>query len=110
MNAQQLYDMMKKVQEPKGYFFNTDTGRVFELLDALILNKQRYGYMGCPCRLLAGDRDKDRDIICPCVYSVPDIAEYGSCYCNLYESKAWNEGKLARDYVPERRPPEKMPF
>ncbi|RPH78862.1 MAG: ferredoxin:thioredoxin reductase, partial [Planctomycetaceae bacterium] len=57
MNAQQLYDMMKKVQEPKGYCFNTDTGRVFELLDALILNKQRYGYMGCPCRLLAGDRD-----------------------------------------------------
>ena len=58
MNAQQLYDMMKKVQEPKGYCFNTDSGRVFELLDALILNKQRYGYMGCPCRLLAGDRDK----------------------------------------------------
>jgi len=110
MNAQQLYDMMKKVQEPKGYCFNTDTGRVFELLDALILNKQRYGYMGCPCRLLAGDRDKDRDIICPCVYSVPDITEYGSCYCNLYVSKAWNEGKLPRDYVPERRPPEKMPF
>ena len=110
MNAQQLYDMMKKVQEPKGYCFNTDSGRVFELLDALILNKQRNGYMGCPCRLLAGDRDKDRDIICPCVYSVPDIAEYGSCYCNLYVSKAWNEGKLPRDYVPERRPPEKMPF
>jgi ferredoxin-thioredoxin reductase catalytic chain len=110
MNAQQLYDMMKKVQEPKGYCFNTDAGRVFELLDALLLNKQRYGYMGCPCRLLAGDRDKDRDIICPCVYSVPDIAEYGSCYCNLYVSKAWNEGKLPRDYVPERRPPEKMPF
>jgi len=110
MNAQQLYDMMKKVQEPKGYYFNTDTGRVFELLDALILNKQRYEYMGCPCPLLAGDRDKDRDIICPCVYSVPDIAEYGSCYCNLYVSKAWNEGNLPRDYVPERRPPEKMPF
>lgn len=110
MNAQQLYDMMKKVQEPKGYFFNTDSERVFELLDSLILNKQRYGYMGCPCRLLAGDRDKDRDIICPCVYSAPDIAEYGSCYCNLYVSKAWNEGTLPRDYVPERRPPEKMPF
>jgi ferredoxin-thioredoxin reductase catalytic subunit len=110
MNAQQLYDMMKKVQEAKGYFFNTDRERVFELLESLILNKQRYGYMGCPCRLLSGSRDQDRDIICPCVYSAPDIAEYGSCYCNLYVSKEWNEGKIPRNYVPERRPPEKMGF
>ena len=110
MNAQQLYDMMKKVQEPKGYFFNKESDRVFDLLEALILNKQRYGYMGCPCRLLSGDRQTDRDIICPCVYSVPDIAEFGSCYCNLYVSKAWNEGTIPHTYVPERRPPEKMPF
>ena len=110
MNAQQLYDMMKKVQEAKGYFFNTDRERVMELLESLLLNKQRYGYMGCPCRLLSGNRDQDRDIICPCVYSAPDIAEYGSCYCNLYVSKEWNEGKIPRNYVPERRPPEKMGF
>jgi ferredoxin-thioredoxin reductase catalytic subunit len=110
MDAQELYERMKKVQEPKGYYFNKDMERTFELLDALLLNKDRYGYMGCPCRLLSGDRKKDRDIICPCVYSVPDIAEYGSCYCNLYVSKAWNEDQIAHDYVPERRPPEKYDF
>jgi ferredoxin-thioredoxin reductase catalytic chain len=110
MNTQQLYDMMQKVQEAKGFYFNTDRERVFELLDALLLNKQRYGYMGCPCRLLSGNRDQDRDIICPCEYSAPDIAEYGSCYCNLYVSKEWNEGNIPRDYVPERRPPEKLGF
>ena len=110
ITAQQLYDQMRKVQEPKGYYFNTDRERVFELLESLVINRARYGYMGCPCRLLSGDRDADRDIICPCVYSVPDIAEYGSCYCNLYVSKEWNEGRTPRDYVPERRPPEKMAF
>ena len=110
MNAQQLYDAMKKVQEPKGYYFNKDNERTFELLEALLHNKERYGYMGCPCRLLSGDRAKDRDILCPCVYSVPDIEAYGSCYCNLYVSKEWNEGKIPREYVPERRPPEKMGF
>jgi ferredoxin-thioredoxin reductase catalytic subunit len=110
ITAQQLYDQMRKVQEPKGYYFNTDRERVFELLESLIINRARYGYMGCPCRLLSGDRNADRDIICPCVYSVPDIAEYGSCYCNLYVSKGWNEGRTPRDYVPERRPPEKMAF
>lgn len=110
MNAEKLYEMMKNVQEPKGYFFNQDRERTFELLEALLANKQRHGYMGCPCRLLAGDRDADRDIICPCVYSAPDIAEYGSCYCNLYVSEDWNEGRIPHDYVPERRPPEKMGF
>lgn len=108
MDSQKLYEMMKKVQEPKGYYFNEDRERTIELLDALIQNKERYGYMGCPCRLLSGDRDNDRDIICPCTYSVPDIAEFGSCYCNLYVSKDWNENKIPHAYVPERRPPEKI--
>jgi ferredoxin-thioredoxin reductase catalytic subunit len=108
MDWQKLYEMMKKVQEPKGYYFNNDRERTIELLDALIQNKERYGYMGCPCRLLSGDRENDRDIICPCTYSVPDIAEFGSCYCNLYVSKDWNENKIPHAYVPERRPPEKI--
>jgi len=99
-----LYETLKKAQEPKGYFFNTDKERVYELLDGLIVNKKRYGYMCCPCRLASGDREKDRDILCPCIYREEDVKEYGSCYCNLYVSKEWNEGKVPRVYVPERRP------
>lgn len=110
MDAEELYNRMKPVQEAKGYYFNADRARVLDLLNALLVNKQRYGYMGCPCRLVGGNREQDRDIICPCVYSVEDIAEFGSCYCNLYVSKAWNEGAIAHEYVPERRPVEKMPF
>ncbi|MBW1680905.1 MAG: ferredoxin:thioredoxin reductase, partial [Deltaproteobacteria bacterium] len=82
-DVERLYDTLKAVQEPKGYFFNHDRGRVLELLEALLLNKERYGYMCCPCRLAAGDREKDRDIICPCVYREEDVRRYGSCYCNL---------------------------
>jgi ferredoxin-thioredoxin reductase catalytic subunit len=108
MTVQEIYEMLKKSQEPKGYFFNEDRQRVFDLLDGLLANKQRYGYMCCPCRLASGDRDWDRDITCPCAYREADLREYGSCYCNLYVSRQWNEGKMARVYVPERRPPEKM--
>ncbi len=110
MDVGQLYEMLKKAQEAKGYFFNTDKERVSELLQALLVNKERYGYMACPCRLASGSREDDQDIICPCVYRAPDVAEFGSCYCNLYVSRDWNEGKIAHDYVPERRPPEKMGF
>ena len=108
MDTQQLYEMLKKVQEPKGYFFNNDMEKVFELLQGLLVNKERYGFMVCPCRLSSGDREKDRDIICPCEYRTPDVKEYGTCYCSLYVSKEWNEGKIPHEYVPERRPPEKM--
>ena len=43
MNAQELFEMLKKVQEPKGFFFNNDRERVFDLLEALLANKERYG-------------------------------------------------------------------
>lgn len=98
-----LYDSLRKIQEPKGYFFNNDREKTFQLLRALLTNRDRYGYMSCPCRLATGDRGKDRDIICPCVYREPDVQDFGSCYCSLYVSKAWNEGTVERQLVPERR-------
>ncbi len=108
MNVEQLYDFLKKTQESKGYFFHNDRIRVFDLLRGLLENRARYGYMSCPCRLAANDRHWDRDIICPCEYRTPDVAEYGSCYCGLYVSEAWNEEKIPHSYVPERRPSEKV--
>ena len=110
MDIEKLYEMLRKVQEPKGYYFSNDKERTFELLEGLLENKERYGYMVCPCRLASGNREWDKDIICPCVYREPDVEEYGSCYCNLYVSQEWNQGKIPHSYVPERRPPEKMRF
>jgi ferredoxin-thioredoxin reductase catalytic subunit len=107
---EKLYETLEKIQAPKGYYFNNDRDRVMDLMSGLIINRQRYGYMACPCRLASGDREKDMDIICPCVYREQDVQEYGSCYCNLYVSKEWNEGTIEHRHVPERRPPEKLPF
>ena len=110
MDVEKLYETLRKAQEAKGYYFNKDKERTFELLENLLLNKERYGYMACPCRLASGEREWDKDIICPCVYREPDVKEYGSCYCNLYVTQEWNEEKIPHDYVPERRPPEKIRF
>jgi ferredoxin-thioredoxin reductase catalytic subunit len=108
IEAEKLYQTLRKSQEEKGFFFNIDKVRVFELLEALLVNKRRYGYMACPCRLASGDREKDKDIICPCIYRTEDVDEFGSCYCSLYVSEAWNKNRIAHQYVPERRPLEKM--
>ncbi|RLB41012.1 MAG: ferredoxin:thioredoxin reductase [Deltaproteobacteria bacterium] len=106
--VENLYEMLRKMQESKGYYFNKDKEKVFQLLEGLLVNKDRYGYMSCPCRVATGERQKDKDIICPCVYRDDDIREYGSCYCNLYVSKEWNEGKIPHAFVPERRLSEKF--
>ena len=107
MTAQKLHDMLKPIQEKKGYYFNKDKVYVLKLLEGLLTNKERYGYMNCPCRLAAGDKEWDQDIICPCYYREADVKEYHSCYCNLYVSQEWNQDLLHRSYVPERRTPEK---
>ena len=98
-----LHDRLRALQEPKGYFFNRDRERTFDLLRGLLVNKDRYGYLACPCRLASGSRERDRDILCPCAYREADVREYGSCYCGLYVSQDWNEGRIERVEVPERR-------
>ena len=110
MDSEQLHDMLKDAQEKKGYFFNNDKSITLGLVDGLLVNKERYGYMACPCRLASGDFENDRDIICPCLYRQPDLEQFGSCYCNLYVSKEWNNGTVPQVFVPERRPPEKTVF
>lgn len=106
--VEELYATLERIQEPKGYPFNRDREKVFDILAGLLANRERYGYMCCPCRLASTNRDQDRDIICPCAYREEDIREFGSCYCNLYVSPAWNEGKIPVVYVPERRPAGKL--
>lgn len=108
VTAQTLYETLKKIQEPKGYFFNDDMSMTMPLLEGLLANKDAYGYMACPCRLPNGSFAEDKDIVCPCVYREPDVEEYGACFCGLYVSKEWNEETIERVVVPERRPPENI--
>jgi ferredoxin-thioredoxin reductase catalytic chain len=90
-----------------GYYIIPDAELLEAFLDGLKTNEDRYGYPVCPCRLASGKFEYDRDIICPCDYRDPDIAQYGACYCRLYVNKAVYESKNYPD-VPERRPLEKQ--
>jgi ferredoxin-thioredoxin reductase catalytic subunit len=91
-----------------GYYLNPDSDFLKDLLEGLKHNEERYGYPSCPCRLASGKFEFDRDIICPCDYRDPDVAEYGTCYCALYVRKDLFESKTLIPPVPERRPLEKQ--
>lgn len=100
----QFYQKLKVDTERSGYFLNPDTDFTKELIQSLLVNSKRYGYPACPCRLAAGEKAQDLDIICPCDYRDADLNEHSTCYCSLFVS-----GKIAKGQeqlsssIPERR-------
>ncbi len=98
----QLLEKLQKEAEESGYKLNPNLNETRELVEGLVVNQKRYGYLACPCRLAAGEKEVDLDIICPCDYRDPDLDEYGACYCNLYVYDKTPDMKPGP--VPERRP------
>ena len=103
-DVDELYVRIESEAEAGGYHLNPDEDFTRDLIEALLTNTQRYGYRSCPCRLAEGVREKDLDIICPCDYRDPDLAEFGACYCALYVSRDIVDGKAEAEPIPERRP------
>jgi len=103
-----LYDALKRWAESTSYNLNPDEEFTRGLVEGLLINRQRYGYQSCPCRLASGDKQKDKDIICPCDYRDADLGEWGACYCALYVSDEVLRGEREVRSIPERRPPEKQ--
>ncbi len=104
-DVDRLYELLKRTAEAGGYRLNPDVEFTKELARGLIVNQARYGYMSCPCRLASGEKDDDRDIVCPCDYRDPDINRHGACYCALYVSDSVLRGEKELTSIPERRPP-----
>ena len=99
---------VEQVSKKNDWILNMDSNTFNDLIDGLVDNFQNYGYQSCPCRLASGNRELDRDLICPCDYAPLDVKEHGACYCNLYMRNDFYES-IKKDYinVPERRPIEK---
>ncbi|MFW9987107.1 MAG: ferredoxin-thioredoxin reductase catalytic domain-containing protein [Candidatus Odinarchaeota archaeon] len=103
-----MMEYCNKVREKNNWILNKDKETLNNLINGLVENKINYGYQSCPCRFASGNRDLDRDLICPCDYAPLDIKEYGACYCNLYLRTDYYD-TIGTNYivVPERRPEEK---
>lgn len=102
MDSEKFRIGFKKAQEKKGYAFNKDKPRVTVILEGLITNLERYGYMSCPCRLASGDRETDKPIVCPCIYREDDVRDYGTCYCSLFVTVKNKDADLAGVKVPDK--------
>lgn len=103
MTPEEFYQILKPVQEEKNFYFHTDHDWVLNILKGVLLNKERYGYGSCPCRLATRDPERDQAIICPCQFRDEDVERYGRCYCLLYVSCDVAQGKQnPPEVIPER--------
>ena len=87
-----------------GYRLNPDREITEGIIEGIAANEETLGYWRCPCRMSAGDRAADLDIICPCQYRDDDLRDHGRCYCALYVTQDYLDRGSPGDPIPERRP------
>jgi ferredoxin-thioredoxin reductase catalytic subunit len=100
---QEYRQELEKVLKGRGYYLNPDDSYTNNLVRGILINRKRYGYDCCPCRLATKDKVKDIDVICPCYYRDDDVSEFGTCFCGLYVSRENARGKAEIASIPERR-------
>ncbi|PWR74122.1 ferredoxin-thioredoxin reductase catalytic domain-containing protein [Methanospirillum lacunae] len=103
-DVERRYQELNRDAERGGYHLNPDLSMTKGLIEGLLINKERYGYEACPCRLAFGTIEDDRDVICPCDYRDPDLSEFGACYCGLYLTGEKIADGTGAPAIPERRP------
>jgi len=86
----EIKELKKKSEEhakSAGIRLNPNENIVSGILKGLLMNKKKHGEVYCPCRIVTGDKEKDKKIICPCVFHKKEIELQGKCCCGLFVSK-----------------------
>jgi ferredoxin-thioredoxin reductase catalytic chain len=85
--GKELLKRMQTYADSKNFKLNPNKEALEGIINALLRNKKFKGEIYCPCRIVTGDKEKDREIICPCVFHRGEIELQGHCKCTLFWSK-----------------------
>jgi len=80
----QFYERSKKNAENGGYKLNNDWDVITTAVKGICNNMRQFGEWYCFCQPRAGDKEKDKKIICPCAARAKDLETRGSCKCGLF--------------------------
>lgn len=103
--VKKLYEKLETTAKAGGYHLSQDIEFNEQLVNGLLVNQERYGYMTCPCRLASGNKEDDLDLVCPCDYRDADLKKYNMCFCGLYVSNKVLRGEAEIQSIPDSRPP-----
>lgn len=88
---EQIYEWARKYAKKKKYRLNPDKENLDTVINGLAKNKEEYGNRYCPCRIVTGNEEENRKIICPCIYHKEEIENDGMCHCELFFKKDEDE-------------------
>lgn len=82
--VENLKKWAQEYAEKSGLALNPDKHIVERIIEGLLRNEDKHGEKYCPCRVRTGDKEKDKAIICPCIYHRDEIEKDGHCHCRLF--------------------------
>jgi ferredoxin-thioredoxin reductase catalytic subunit len=80
----EITDRIHKHVSESSCRLNPDARIVAALVEGLVKRKAKSGDFYCPCRIVTGNPQADRNSVCPCVTHEAEIAETGKCHCGLF--------------------------
>jgi len=83
-------ELRKKLQEyadSQNFKLNPNEKALESIINGLLRNRKIKGDIYCPCRIVTGNKEEDKKIICPCVYHQGEIELIGNCKCTLFWKK-----------------------
>jgi len=83
-DAEKLKKEAEEYAEKTGIKLNPDKEKLELIIKGLLRNRKEKGENYCPCRVVSGDKEKDEEIICPCVFHRGEIELEGKCRCLLF--------------------------
>jgi ferredoxin-thioredoxin reductase catalytic chain len=105
-SKEDVYRFITQVAGKQGWGVAREPEFLDHIAEGLMTTHKRHGYFLCPCRDGSGERAEDEDIVCPCIYNIPDQKEYGHCFCGLFYNKTYQEDGGGFNQIPDRRPEE----
>ena len=85
--GEELRKKSQKYADSRGFKLN-DNEKINEgIINGLLRNKKFKGDIYCPCRMVKGNKEEDKKIVCPCVYHEQEIKDMGHCKCMLFWKK-----------------------
>jgi carbon-monoxide dehydrogenase catalytic subunit len=103
MNEKEILEFSMDYAKKAGFKLNSDKKQLKYVIRGLKKNEDKYGFRFCPCRIVTGNFDEDRIIICPCIYHKQEIKDMGHCLCRLFfglkfgQTKAKNPKEYCED-------------
>lgn len=82
--VEKILTWAEKYAARSGFRVNPDREQARLIALGLLKNQEKYGKRYCPCRVVTGNAEEDRKIICPCAYHKDEIAAQGQCHCGLF--------------------------